>query len=274
MAYNTPRSIKTLEDEIAELERLENPEGEEEEVEEEEEVVEEDVIEDDEEEAEEESSAPLSKEEESFKKRYSDLRRHNQKISDSLKEKEAELALVKKQKATAGLPSAEEAESWAKENPKAAAIIRALASEQTSVTSEELSQVKDKLNRAEQEARILKVHPDFESITSESEFHDWADEQPERVQSLIFSKSADDVIWAVSQYKKEMLGEKPNMKKEAAKSVSSKSTSAEPKSQSKGHFTESMVSKMSMQEYEKNEEAITKAMRDGTFTYDLSGAAR
>ena len=274
MSYTTPRSVQNLEDEIAELEKLQTGEVDPE-VDEEDEEVElggEDVIAEapQEDEVEEEAT---SKEEISFKKRYSDLRRHNQKVADELKEATEALATLKKQKASAGLPSAEEAESWAKDNPKAAAIIRAIALEQTSPTSEELSVVKEKLNRAEQEARILKSHPDFEEITAEDEFHNWAEKQPERVQSLIYSKDADEVSWAITLYK-DTKSVKPDLKKEAAKSVSSKSTSAEPKTQGKGRFTESMVSKMSLSEYEKNEEAINQSMRDGTFSYDLSGAAR
>lgn len=273
MTNKAQRSVQKLEDEIAELERLSNGDAPEEDTTEEE--IEE-VIEESSEEVEEEEGVtePLTKEEETFKKRYSDLRRHNQKVADELKEANEALAALKKQKATAGLPSAEEAESWAKENPKAAAIIRALALEQTSANTEELSAVKDKLNRAEQKARILEVHPDFEKVTGDDKFHDWADEQPESVQALIFSKSADDVIWALTQFKKEHMSVKPNDKKDAAKLVSSKSTSAEPKTQSKGRFTESQVSKMSMQEYETNEAAINKSISDGTFVYDLSGAAR
>ena len=41
-----------------------------------------------------------------------------------------------------------------------------------------------------------------------------------------------------------------------------------------GSFTESQIAKMSAQEYEKQEEAITNAIRSGKFIYDLSGNAR
>lgn len=268
--YIVPKSVKRLEDEIAELEKQlgGQPEEENEEQEEEQEGVEQ---EEQEAPAPEDLPEPTSKEEETFKKRYSDLRRHSQKLSDEIKELQAKLL---KKETSPGLPTAEEAEEWAKANPKAAAIIRAIAANETSTTVEELSAVKEKLHRSEQEARIYKVHPDFESITSEDQFHDWAEGQPESVQRLIYSSSADDVIWAINQYKKEFKVEKSNPKKEAAKAVSSKTSSAEPKTEGKGRFTESMISKMSMSEYEKNEAAIQEAMRNGTFIYDLSGAAR
>lgn len=266
--YIVPRSVKRLEDEIAELEKSVNGASEEEEIEQEEEEVQEPSPS-----LEEKDETPLTKEEETFKKRYSDLRRHSQKLADDLKEAQAAIADLKKQKTSPGLPTAEEAEEWAKANPKAAAIIRAIALGETASTSEEINTIKDKLNRAEQEARIFKVHPDFEDITSEDQFHDWAEQQPQSVQKLIYSSSADDVIWAIGQYKKEK-ADKPNPKKEAAKAVSSKTSSAEPKTEGKGRFTESMVNRMSMQEYEKNEAAIQESIRNGTFIYDLSGAAR
>lgn len=263
--YIVPRSVMRLEDEIAELEKKVNGTPEEEE-----EVEQEEVEEVEETHAPVEEEAPVTKEEETFKKRYSDLRRHSQGLADKVKELEAAL---KTQKTSPGLPTAEEAEEWAKANPKAAAIIRAIALGETANTSEEINTIKDKLNRAEQEARIFKVHPDFEDVTSEESFHDWAEQQPQSVQKLIYSNSADDVIWAISQYKKEK-ADKPNPKKEAAKAVSSKTSFAEPKTEGKGRFTESMVNKMSMSEYEKNEAAIQESMRNGTFIYDLSGAAR
>lgn len=261
--YIVPRSVKRLEDEIAELEKNVNGSSEDEEIEQEE-------TEEVEETSEAVEEAPVTKEEETFKKRYSDLRRHSQGLADKVKELEAAL---KTQKTSPGLPTAEEAEEWAKANPKAAAIIRAIAMGEATSTSEEINTIKDKLNRAEQEARIFKVHPDFEDVTSEEQFHDWAEQQPQSVQKLIYSNSADDVIWAIGQYKKEKT-EKPNHKKEAAKAVSSKTSFAEPKTEGKGRFTESMISKMSMSEYEKNEAAIQESMRNGTFIYDLSGAAR
>lgn len=266
--YIVPRSVKRLEDEIAELEKAfqGETEQEEQEVEDIEEVIEQ--------EKEPVEAKPLDKDEETFKKRYSDLRRHSQKLSDDLKKALADIEELKKQKTSPSLPTVEEAETWAKENPKAAAIIKALAADQTSSAKEEIVAIKQKLDRAEQEARIFKVHPDFEDITSDDEFHDWAETQPKSVQKLIYSEVADDVIWAISQFKREKKTEMPNPKKEAAKAVSSKTSSVEPKTEGKGRFTESQVSKMSMQEYEKNEAAIQEAMRNGTFIYDLSGAAR
>lgn len=265
--YDTPNSVKRLEAELAELERELNPpqeEGEEtgEEVQEQEVTTQE---------VETEEPAPANKDEETYKKRYSDLRRHSQKLADKIKELEASLS---SRPTTTGLPSLEEAKAWAEANPKAASVIRAIAAQETSVAKDELDAVKGQLYRTEQEARILKAHPDFEAITSNSKFHDWAESQPESVQKLIYSSSADEVIWAINSYKDKHTVDKSDPKKEAAKAVPSKSSSVEPKNVGKGRFTESMVNKMSVAEYETYEVDIAAAMRDGTFVYDLSGAAR
>lgn len=266
--YVVPRSVSKLEAEIAELEKEFAEQGEQELEQEEEEVVETTSPRPEKEEVE------LTEEEQTYKKRYGDLRRHSQKLADDLKKVEATLNDLRKQKTSEGLPTAEEAEAWAKANPKAASIIRALVATEASPDREELSQIKEKLSRAEQEARIFKVHADFVEITSDDRFHDWAEEQPEGVKQLVYSTSADDVIWAITQYKREVLSEKPNPKKDAARAVVSSKSTVDPKTKTEGRFSESQVNKMSMSDYEKNEAAITQSQRDGTFIYDLSGAAR
>lgn len=263
MDHISPRSVKRLEEELAELERQTSGATEELEEEEAQETEEKEV----------ETSAPLSQEEETFKKRYSDLRRHSQKQSNDLKEALARIEALEKAKNAPELPSAEEAEEWAKANPKAAAIIRALANEQVGTKNDDVNAIKQELERNKQEARIKKAHPDFEDITGQDEFHDWVQKQIQSVQKLVYEGDADDVIWALTLYKKETDVENPN--KSAAKAVSKKANSAVPNDDGgKRSFTESQVQKMTLQEYEKNETAIQEAVKNGSFVYDLSGGAR
>lgn len=269
--YVTPRSVSKLEAELAELEKEwaggQSP--------------------DDEEEAEEEvqdtsppapapEPEPEDEEEKSWKKRHGDLRRHSQKLADDLKAAQDALKQAQKQQTSPGLPTAEEAEQWAKANPKAAAIIRGLVADEVSTSKSELAEIKTQLARSQQQADILKAHPDFKQVVhvDNAAFHDWAEAQPAFVQDRIYGSdnTAEDVIWAITQYK-EKTADKPNLKKEAAKAVSSKSN-VDVKTETKGRFSESQVNKMSMQEYEKNADAIAEAMRSGAFVYDLSGAAR
>lgn len=270
--YVTPRSVSKLEAEIAELEKEweanQAPEDEEQETEEE---------------VEHDTSPPVrpepepeDEEEKSWKKRHGDERRRNQKLADDLKAAQEAIKRLEKQQTSPGLPTAEEAEQWAKANPKAAAIIRGLVADEVSTSKSELAEIKTQLARSQQQAEILKAHPDFKQIThvDNAAFHDWAEAQPLFVQDRIYGadNTAEDVIWAITQYK-EKTAEKPNLKKEAAKAVASKS-SVDVGTPTKGRFSESQVSKMSMSEYEKNADAIAEAMRSGTFVYDLTGAAR
>jgi hypothetical protein len=274
--YVTPRSVSKLEAELAELEKgweaSQSGGDEEEEGETGEEVQDTSPPAP----APKPEAEPEDEEEKSWKKRHGDERRRNQKLADDLKAAQEALKQAQRQQASPGLPTAEEAEAWAKANPKAAAIIRGLVADEVSSNKDELVQIKTKLDRAEQLAMILEAHPDFKQVTHNDNiaFHKWAEAQPQFVQDRIYGSgaSAEDVIWAISQYK-EKTAEKPNLKKEAAKAVSSKS-SVEVKTETKGRFSESQVNKMSMQEYEKNADAIAEAMRSGNFVYDLSGAAR
>jgi len=256
--YIAPRSVSRLEEEIA---ALEGKQAEELETETTEVPVREEV---------------LTKDEETWKKRYSDLRRTSQKQMDDLKRltKEVEDLKSTKTKPTLNISSVEEATKWARENPQAASIIRALANEQVGSKEDDVKAIRLELEKNKQEARIKKAHPDFEDITASDEFHDWAESQPQTMQKLIYDGEAEDVIWALSAYKKEMVANQINPTKEAAKSVVNKLSSAPADGSGKKTFTESQVQKMSMAEYEKNEAAIAQSQRDGTFVYDLSGAAR
>lgn len=260
--YVSPRSVTRLEEELAELEKAFAEKTEEqvveEEVEEGQEVVQE--------------ATATTPEEETWKKRHGDLRRLSQKQAEDLKKANARLAALEKEGKAVGLPSAEEAEEWAKANPKAASIIRALANEQTTSSSEDLIAIKKELEKSKQEVKIKKVHSDFEEVTSSDEFHDWAESQTQSVQNLIYEGDSDDIIWAISLYKKEAVVTNPN--KDAAKSVSGKRSDAPLDNSGKKKFSESQVQKMLLSEYEKNEDAIKESMRLGTFVYDLSGAAR
>lgn len=261
--YVSPRSVVRLEEELAELEKAFVEKTEEQVVEEEVEEEQQEVV---------QEVAATTPEEETWKKRHGDLRRLSQKQAEDLKKANARLAALEKEGKSANLPSAEEAEEWVKANPKAASIIRALANEQTSSSSEDLIAIKKELEKSKQEVKIKKIHSDFEEVTSSDEFHDWAESQTQSVQNLIYEGNSDDIIWALNLYKKEAVKTNPN--KDAARNVSGKKSDAPVDSNGKKKFSESQVQKMLLPEYEKNEEAIKESMRLGTFVYDLSGAAR
>ena len=236
-----------------------------------------------------EEAEPTSAEEKTFKKRYSDLRRHQQKQAEEFK---SELAAMKSQleKATKKemkLPkSDEDIETWAAEYPDVAAIVETIAmkkaAEQSTALEERMKAIDDMQTSATKEkaeAALMQMHPDFDEIRDSDDFHNWADEQPKWVQDALYDNDNDarSAARAIDLYKADMgiSKSKPTKDKDAAKSVSTKNSRSKPQEdESSTYLKESQVQKMSPQQYEKMSDEIMEAIRSGKFIYDVSGSAR
>ena len=241
------------------------------------------------EEPEEKEAEPKSAEEKTFKKRYSDLRRHQQKQAEDFKK---EIDALKSQLSVAAqkemkLPkSDEDIETWAAEYPDVAAIVETIAmkkAREQSVALEERVKAIDEMQmsatKEKAEVELMRMHPDFGEIRDSDEFHDWAEEQPKWVQDALYDNDNDAraAARAIDLYKadKGIGKEKPKSNKDAAKSVSTKNSRSTPqKDETSSYLKESDVQKMSAQEYEKNSDEIMEAIRSGKFVYDISGSAR
>lgn len=226
----------------------------------------------------------LNAEEESYKKRYQDIQRHIQTVRD---QKDQELAEVKKQldaatKKQIRFPKTdEEVEAWSSRYPDVAKIVdtiaRKRANEALQEGEERLKQVEKferNLHKQSAEQELLALHPDFVEIRNDAAFHEWVAEQPMALQDSVY-KNTTDAKWAartIDLYKVDT-GKRTKKTKSAAEAVGRTSSSA-PTTGSKATFSESMVQAMSDREYEANEEAIQAAIASGTFSYDISGAAR
>lgn len=265
------KSVMSLEEEIAAMEQqalesvVENKEEEDQE-----EIVLETVSKPEEE--------PLDKEEATWKKRHGDLRRHSQKTEKELKDRITALEEKLKTTDTGSMPtSKEDVEDWVRRHPQVASIIKALAKDGTEEISSKVANLekrREEFEREKAEATIRKAHSDFDDIISSDEFHDWAENQPKRVQDSVYSEDANDVIWAINTYKMKLKLDNVKPESETAKVVSRRSMTKEPTGTTKGRFSESMVQRMSTDEYLKNADAIDASMRDGTFVYDISAGAR
>ena len=236
-----------------------------------------------------EEAEPTNAEEKTFKKRYSDLRRHQQKQAEDFKK---EIDALKSQLSTAAqkemkLPkSDEDIEQWAKNYPDVAAIVETIAmkkAREQSVALEERVKAIDEMHisatKEKAEVELMRMHPDFGEIRDSDEFHDWAEEQPKWVQDALYDNDNDAraAARAIDLYKadKGIGKEKPKADKDAAKSVSTKNSRSTPqKDEASSYLKESDVQKMSAQEYEKNSDEIMEAIRSGKFVYDVSGSAR
>ena len=240
------------------------------------------------EEVEVEDDKNLSAEEKTFKKRYGDLRRH---LQNKEKEFGDQLAEIKKQLDEATrkeiqLPkSDEDINAWAEKYPDVAAIVETIAIKKAKEQSEylearvrEINEMQSNVSREKAEAQLLAYHPDFNDIKETDEFHEWADEQPKWIQDALYENETDAraAARAIDLYKADMgiSEKKKDTSKDAAKSVTTRSTKSQPDTEATGMIKESDVNKMSAQDYEKNADMIMEAIRSGKFIYDLSGNAR
>ena len=231
---------------------------------------------------------PKNAEERTFKKRYSDLRRHQQKQTDELK---AEINNLKAQleqstKKQIQLPkSDEDIETWAKEYPDVAGIVETIAikkaAEQQASLEEKVKALDDmqqSVSKQRAETELLQMHPDFEEIRNDDDFHTWAEEQPQWVQNALYENDNDarSAARAIDLYKADRnITAKKSSSKDAAKSVSTKGKRSKPASDDSGNsYKESDVQRMSAKEYEKHSDDIMEAIRNGKFIYDVSGSAR
>ena len=231
---------------------------------------------------------PTNAEEKSFKKRYGDLRRHSQKQLQEHVEKINALQsqLEQSTKQEIKLPkSDEDIDAWASQYPDVAAIVETIAIKKAKEQAaglearvKEIDEMREAANRDKAEVELMTAHPDFVDIRESDEFHEWAEEQPKWIQDALYENDNDAkaASRAIDLYKvdKGIKAKKSSSSKDAAKAVSKTNTRSEPSGEETGTIKESVVQKMSAQQYEKNADKIMEAIRSGKFVYDISGNAR
>ncbi len=214
-----------------------------------------------------------------YKKRYDDLKTHYDSKLNEFKVREQELL----EQATKNMPqykapkSEEDLEKFKEQYPDVYEVVETVAhmrsSEQTKVLEERLSKLQEReaeLIAKEAQGKLLDNHPDFEDIRNSEEFHSWAKEQPQSIQKWIYDNANDGDLAsrALDLYKRDMgivsEASKPKKKKSnksAADMVSTKTTSVEPKQDK--IWTEREIAAMSIQDFDKYEEEIGKAIHEG-----------
>jgi hypothetical protein len=267
--YSNAERIQREEEELAELMAKQRGEGQEEQAK--------------------QDDDPVSAEDKSFKKRYGDLRRHTQLKENELQSRISALEqqLSSSTKGEIKLPkSDQDIEAWAREYPDVAAIIETIAikkAREQSVDLEERVKVIDEMrasaSKDKAQVELMQMHPDFDKIREDDDFHNWAEEQPKWIQEALYDNENDarSAARAIDLYKADrgISTKKPSTNKDAARSVNTRSERSRPNdNDSKGHIRESQVSKMSAQEYEKRADEIMDSIRSGKFIYDISGNAR
>jgi hypothetical protein len=223
----------------------------------------------------------LSKEESTFKKRYGDLRRHQQ---EEAAKYQAEIDSLKEggPKGIAPPKSDEDIEAWASKYPDIAGIVETIAQrkakemfEQTDSRFKELDDLNYETKRSKAEIEIRKAHSDFDTLKEADAFHDWVDEQSDWVKNALYDNQEDAkaVISVINLYKMDnnlTPAAKKQNAKDAASDVKSKGGTTKLDADGTGkQFSESQVARESDAWYEKNEEGIMAAMASGNFKYDL-----
>jgi hypothetical protein len=229
---------------------------------------------------------PDTGEERTYKKRYDDIRKLQSNTAAELKAIKAQLENAKEQGIVRPPKSDEDIQAWADKYPDVAAIVETIAEkkaqEKFSVAEERLREIDEmsaEANRSKSMDAIRESHSDFDDLKESDEFHDWAGEQPKWVQDALYENQDDprSVVRVIDLYKVDKgLDTKSRKKssKAAASAVVTKRTTKPTQAETDVSFTESMISKMSIHEFEKNQDAIMEAQRSGKFIYDLSGGAR
>jgi len=226
----------------------------------------------------------LTREEKTYKKRYDDLRRHQNKLVEQVKTLEAKV----NDPASFAAPTTEaELEAWKEKYPDVANIVSTLAKKEAqamyNAADERLSrldEIAEQADRAKAEAEIRAIHSDFDELKDSDAFHDWVDVQPKWVKDALYVNSDDpaSVARVIDLYKADNnivnKGKKASAKKAAAAIVTKKGRTSVDADESNGRITESDVNKMSTVEYEKRSDEIMEAIRGGRFVYDMTGAAR
>jgi hypothetical protein len=226
----------------------------------------------------------LTREEKTYKKRYDDLRRHQNKLVEQVKTLEAK---VNDPASFAAPTTEEELEAWKEKYPDVANIVSTLAKKEAqamyNAADERLSrldEIAEQAGRAKAEAEIRAIHSDFDELKDSDAFHDWVDVQPKWVKDALYVNSDDpaSVARVIDLYKADNnivnKGKKASAKKAAAAIVTKKGRTSVDADESNGRITESDVNKMSAAEYEKRSDEIMEAIRGGRFVYDMTGAAR
>lgn len=219
-----------------------------------------------------------------YKKRYDDLKKHYDGRVNSFKSREEELlAEIRANRPTYKAPkSAEEIEAFKKEYPDVYGVVETVAhlrsSKETEDLKQEIKQLKElnqTVNKEKAEAKLARMHPDFEQIRESDEFHSWAESQPEAIKGWVYGNAtnAELASRAIDLFKQDTgkSKSKPELSGDlvAASEMVKVKNSKEIGYGSKKIWTRSQIAAMSQSEFDKNEKTITEAMSEGRVVNDM-----
>jgi len=216
-----------------------------------------------------------------YKKRYDDLKKHYDEKIASFKQKEAELIAAAESNniPKPSLRSPEDLEKFKDKYPDLYETVETVAhlkSEERSKSLESklqaIQQREANIVRREAEESLRTKHPDFEDIKGDDKFHEWAKTQPEQIQGWVYNNpdNVDLAIKAIDLYKLEngittkttkQKSDKSQSTGSAADMVSTRTTSIDTKEPK--IWTRKEINSLSMDDYDKYEQEIDLAVREG-----------
>ena len=223
---------------------------------------------------------PENAEERVFKKRYDDLKRHYDSTLGKHKDEVRSLRTQLEQSSKQFVPpkSKDELEAWRKEYPDVYDMVETIAMTKADTRAKEMEdkyqnlQVQqEQISKEKAEVELLKLHPDYNDIRQKDEFHDWAANQDPNIQGWLYENTSNAQLAAraIDLYKMDKgiskLSKKQEtaVKKEAAKAITKTAKATETELPKKKIWSNAEISKMNVNEYEKYEEEIDKAVREG-----------
>ena len=216
-----------------------------------------------------------------YKKRYDDLKKHYDDRVSQFKQREQELlAEACSSRPQYEVPkSAEEIERFKQEYPDLYDTVETVAhlqsERQVGELQGQLSALQEReadIVRREAETGLRDRHPDFETIRTDENFHEWAKVQPDEIQDWIY-KNPDNVSLAskaIDLYKMDNgIASTPRRRQSqqpregsAADMVSTKTTTIDVDKGTK-IWTEREIAAMSLDQFDAVEEEINQAITEG-----------
>ena len=216
-----------------------------------------------------------------YKKRYDDLKKHYDDRVSQFKQREQELlAEASSSRPQYEVPkSAEEIERFKQEYPDLYDTVETVAhlqsERQVGELQGQLSALQEReadIVRREAETGLRDRHPDFETIRTDENFHEWAKVQPDEIQDWIY-KNPDNVSLAskaIDLYKMDNgIASTPQRRQSrqpregsAADMVSTKTTTIDVDKGTK-IWTEREIAAMSLDQFDAVEEEINQAITEG-----------
>jgi len=224
---------------------------------------------------------PVTAEEKAFKKRYDDLKRHYDKTLSKHKNEVTGLKTQIEQSTNKMLPPKDPKElaAWRQKYPDVYDVIQSVALNQA---DERAKQLEDKYQflqdqqsqvaKEKAEVELMKRHSDFAEIRATDEFHTWVALQDPTIQGWLYDNpdNADLAARAIDLYKmdkgitsKKSKTKSEDVKKEAAKAVTSTKKGNQISVTEKKIWSVSEIEKMKPWEFDKHEKEIMSARREG-----------